>query len=199
MADLHLDILQSPAGLPSPRLSPAAPAVLSHRQPRLRISATSPLLTSQLALQDDHSSQFTSPHEAQSEFRSHGFQSPKHDTPPAPKPEGAHQQAVKPQATFFTKLCARVCLRLHSNATPDAQLTCLAVSSSVPRITTLFSGTQLVSTSSSSDQSSSLCMSFPVCTANRASRSSLGNSTCAASDSATYGTLARSTCCSSAA
>lgn len=65
-----------------------------------------PLLTSQPALQDDHSPQSTSPHDAQSQSPSRDSQSPKHDTPPAQKPEGAPQQAAKPQATFLTKLYA---------------------------------------------------------------------------------------------
>ncbi|PCH41420.1 hypothetical protein WOLCODRAFT_100521 [Wolfiporia cocos MD-104 SS10] len=85
-------------------------AAYHHRQdsPQYAMGTTSgslvypPLLTSQPAVQDDHQSH--SPSDEQSPSRD--SQSPKHDTPPAQKPEGAPQQAAKPQATFLTKLYA---------------------------------------------------------------------------------------------
>ncbi|KAH9951782.1 HSF-type DNA-binding-domain-containing protein [Amylocystis lapponica] len=52
---------------------------------------------------DDHQSQ---QHDSNSESPHRQSQSPKQDTPPAQKPDGAPQQPAKPQATFLTKLYA---------------------------------------------------------------------------------------------
>ncbi|KAI0921551.1 hypothetical protein AcV7_008223 [Taiwanofungus camphoratus] len=65
------------------------------------------LLTTQHQLADDpQSQQQQQQHDAHSQSPARQSQSPKQETPPAQKSDGAPQQPAKPQATFLTKLYA---------------------------------------------------------------------------------------------